>query len=110
MTAIATYSVDSRPYRSPIGVLGVSGVSLLRGHMRVAGDVPGGLVLVNGVPAARDVCAIDHESRTVVCHTRSAADGTWNAPRMAAGREITVWIRGENGERDMLVPRGLPVE
>lgn len=83
------------------------------GALRFGGDSPFGLVLANGVPAARIVDVFTRDtvnSIPVLLHvlrTNSAGDGTYNLSGLAARTEgYDVCIRGitGSGERDCWIP------
>lgn len=101
------------PWPSALGArnaLPDSGIPPWQGAGRVAGDAPDGLVRVSGAPASRPVWVLDHATGYVVARTVSAADGTWSVVGLSTTRPVSVWLRGEDGERDVLVPRVVPEE
>lgn len=77
------------------------------GRLRMAGDSPGGLVLVGGAPAARTVDVFDRATRAWVGTTVSSGAGTYEFTNLAARSEgYDVVIRGviSSGEMDVIVP------
>jgi hypothetical protein len=87
-----------------------TGVPPWQGTKRLAGDSPQGRVMLGTDPASREVWIVDHATGYVATKTVSLADGTWEVVGVNGDRLFSVWFRGEDGERDVLVPRITPVE
>ena len=84
----------------------VAGDPDVLGNARLAGDAPTGLVLSNGIPAARPVRVFHTETGFMAGQTVSASDGTWELPGLKPGVDFDLQFVGtQPGERDVLLPK-----
>lgn len=79
------------------------------GTLRIGGDAPTGVVTLSGLPVARTVDLFDRDTNIHLSRTTSSAiDGTFGFSNLST-RAYDIIIRGNAGERDVIIPNVLPV-
>ncbi len=79
------------------------------GVLRIGGDFPTGVVTLSGVPVARTVDIFDRNQKILVSTTTSSAvDGSFQFLNLP-NRAYDIIIRGEVGEKDIIISNVLPV-
>lgn len=74
------------------------------GTLRIGGDSPDGLVLVDNSPASRVVRLYDMETGELVSQTYSAGDGTYALSGLVSRTQgYAVWIVGGIGENGLII-------
>lgn len=75
------------------------------GSLRIGGDSPNGLVLVNSAPAARVIRLLDMKTGQLIRETISANDGTYSFGEIGTRPDgYAVWFVGNVGERGLIFP------
>lgn len=92
-----------------VGAVPVYGAALYAGLHYIAGEAPGGLVTVAGVPARRVVTLLDTEQLTPRRATLSNIDGTYRIDYIADREYVVVCIDRERVYNAAIADRVRPV-